>query len=70
MITIQGLKNCPEEMRADEDYVVSLWQHEVQRVMGDRISRSDDIAWFERKVKDLTKLVSLLFCWSTSRYYL
>ena len=70
MITIQGLKNCPEEMRADEDYVVSLWQHEVQRVMGDRISRSDDITWFERKVKDLTKLVSLLFCWSTSRYCL
>ncbi|CAB3999965.1 Hypothetical predicted protein, partial [Paramuricea clavata] len=51
----QGLKNCPEEMRADEDYVVSLWQHEVQRVMGDRISRSDDSTWFERKVKDLTK---------------
>ena len=49
-------------MRADEDYVVSLWQHEVQRVMGDRISRSDDITWFERKVKDVTKLVSLMFC--------
>ncbi len=56
------MKNCPEEMRADEDYVVSLWQHEVQRVMGDRISRSDDITWFERKVKDVTKLVSLMFC--------
>ena len=55
---MQGLKNCPEEMRADEDYVVSLWQHEVQRVMEDRISRSDDIAWFERKVKDLVKVVS------------
>ncbi|XP_028415382.1 dynein heavy chain 8, axonemal-like isoform X2 [Dendronephthya gigantea] len=51
----QGLKNCPEEMRADEDYVVSLWQHEVHRVVGDRISRSDDSTWFERKVKDLTK---------------
>ena len=48
-------------MRADEDYVVSLWQHEVQRVVGDRISRSDDSTWFERKVKDLTKTVSSLF---------
>ena len=57
-IFVQGLKNCPEEMRADEDYVVSLWQHEVQRVMGDRISRADDSTWFERKVKDLTKTVS------------
>ena len=47
-------------MRAEEDYVVSLWQHEVQRTMGDRISRSTDSNWFERSIKDITKEVTTL----------
>lgn len=51
----QGLKNCSEEMRADEEYMVSLWQHEMTRVVKDRISRSVDIKWFEKTLKAVIK---------------
>ncbi|XP_068697910.1 dynein axonemal heavy chain 8-like [Montipora foliosa] len=51
----QGLKNCSEEMRADEEYMVSLWQHEMTRVVKDRISRSVDIKWFEKTLKAAIK---------------
>lgn len=51
----QGLKNCSEEMQADEEYVVSLWQHEVTRVIKDRICRSLDIKWFEKTLKTIIK---------------
>lgn len=57
---LQGLKNCSEEMRADEEYMVSLWQHEVTRVVKDRICRSVDIKWFEKTLKTIIKEVQLL----------
>ncbi|CAH3196290.1 unnamed protein product, partial [Porites evermanni] len=51
----QGLKNCSEEMRADEEYMVSLWQHEIARVVKDRVCRSVDIKWFEKTLKTVIK---------------
>ncbi|XP_048577711.1 dynein axonemal heavy chain 8 isoform X3 [Nematostella vectensis] len=51
----QGLKNCSEEMRADDEYVVSLWQHEVMRVMKDRVCRASDVKWFEKNLKNIVK---------------
>ena len=59
MFLFQGLKNCSEEMQADEEYVVSLWQHEVTRVIKDRICRSLDIKWFEKTLKTIIKEVQL-----------
>ena len=44
-------------MRADEEYMVSLWQHEMTRVVKDRISRSVDIKWFEKTLKAVIKEV-------------
>ena len=46
-------------MQADEEYVVSLWQHEVTRVVKDRICRSIDIKWFEKTLKTIIKEVQL-----------
>ena len=46
-------------MRADEEYMVSLWQHEMTRVVKDRISRSVDIKWFEKTLKAAIKEVIL-----------
>ena len=46
-------------MQADEEYVVSLWQHEVTRVIKDRICRSLDIKWFEKTLKTIIKEVQL-----------
>ena len=46
-------------MRADEEYMVSLWQHEMTRVVKDRISRSVDIKWFETTLKAVIKEVKV-----------
>lgn len=48
-------------MRADEEYMVSLWQHEVNRVVKDRICRSVDIKWFEKTLKTIIKEVLTVF---------
>ena len=45
-------------MRADEEYMVSLWQHEITRVVKDRICRSVDIKWFEKTLKTVIKEVN------------
>ena len=40
--------------------MVSLWQHEVTRVVKDRICRSVDIKWFEKTLKTIIKEVQYL----------
>lgn len=52
-------------MRADEEYVVSLWQHEMTRVVKDRISRSVDIKWFEKTLKAVIKEVMVAYLLET-----
>lgn len=42
-------------MRADEDYIVSLWQHEMFRVMKDRIPRAADNVWFDKNMMMVVK---------------
>ena len=54
----QGLKSCSEEMRADEDYMTALWQHELTRVVKDRLCRDVDIKWFEKTLKATIKEVT------------
>ncbi|XP_041355189.1 dynein gamma chain, flagellar outer arm-like isoform X3 [Gigantopelta aegis] len=43
----QCLKRLPDESRADEMMVVSLWKHEMVRILRDRLSRTCDINWFD-----------------------
>ena len=49
--------------------MVSLWQHEVTRVVKDRICRSVDIKWFEKTLKTIIKEVQLLFKGTNSSIY-
>lgn len=58
-ISVQGLKSCSEEMRADDDYMALLWQHEVLRVFKDRITRSSDMKWFDKNLKNILKEVCM-----------
>ncbi|XP_025098007.1 LOW QUALITY PROTEIN: dynein gamma chain, flagellar outer arm-like [Pomacea canaliculata] len=46
----QCLKRLPDESKADETMVISLWRHEIMRIMRDRISRSTDLLWFDDKL--------------------
>ncbi|XP_060567478.1 dynein axonemal heavy chain 5-like [Ruditapes philippinarum] len=43
----QCLKRLPDESMADEIMVVSLWKHEMNRIVRDRIARSSDLNWFD-----------------------
>jgi len=47
-------------MRADEEYMVSLWQHEILRVVKDRICRSVDMQWFDKTLKAVIKEVKVI----------
>ena len=55
-------------MRADEEYMVSLWQHEMTRVVKDRISRSVDIKWFEKTLKAVIKEVKVAYFLETGLF--
>ena len=47
ILQLQCLKRLPDESMADELMVVSLWKHEMNRIIRDRISRSADLNWFD-----------------------
>jgi hypothetical protein len=51
------LKRLPEESRADETLipVISLWKHEMTRIMRDRIARTADLNWFDQTINILSK---------------
>ena len=44
---LKCLKRLVEEARADEQMVVSLWKHEMQRLYRDTLCRHSDILWFD-----------------------
>lgn len=44
---LQCLKRLPDEHRAEDIMVISLWKHEINRIMKDRLCRQADINWFE-----------------------
>ncbi|XP_023932047.1 dynein heavy chain 5, axonemal-like isoform X1 [Lingula anatina] len=53
----QCLKRLPDENRAEDVTVISLWRHEMNRIMKDKICRQCDINWLEgtlEKVVDET----------------
>ncbi|KAL4232681.1 hypothetical protein ACF0H5_007369 [Mactra antiquata] len=47
----QCLKRLPDESMADESMVISLWKHEMNRIIRDRISRSSDLNWFDEIIE-------------------
>ncbi|XP_052089132.1 uncharacterized protein LOC127725852 isoform X10 [Mytilus californianus] len=51
----QCLKRLPEESRADETLipVISLWKHEMTRIMRDRIARTADLNWFDQTINNI-----------------
>ena len=46
-VFFQCLKRLPDESMADDSMVVSLFKHEMNRIIRDRISRSSDLNWFD-----------------------
>ena len=67
-VNLQCMKRLADESRADEELVVSMWYHETQRLMRDRICRHADLCWFDEtlektvsEVKYYTSPVSLAY---------
>ncbi|XP_077977225.1 dynein axonemal heavy chain 8-like isoform X3 [Glandiceps talaboti] len=54
-VAFQCLKRLSEEARADENMVISLWKHEIKRIMQDRLCRTSDTNWFEQNLNDVIK---------------
>ncbi|XP_035829673.1 dynein heavy chain 5, axonemal isoform X2 [Aplysia californica] len=46
----QCMRRLADESKADEIMVISLWRHELIRVVRDRISRTSDLNWFDDKL--------------------
>lgn len=53
----QTFKLLADESRADEEAVVSLWKHEMNRVVRDRLCRHADIQWFDETMKKIVEEV-------------
>jgi dynein heavy chain len=48
-----------DESRADENLVISLWRHEMERIMRDGLCRASDINWFDEELQRTLKEVGL-----------
>ncbi|GFN75495.1 dynein beta chain, ciliary [Plakobranchus ocellatus] len=46
----QCMRRLADESKADEIMVISLWRHEMNRIVRDRISRTSDLNWFDDKL--------------------
>lgn len=55
------MKKLPEESRADETLipVISLWRHEMHRIIRDRLSRTSDLIWFDTTIQEIIEQVNL-----------
>ncbi len=47
---------------------MSLWKHETQRIMRDRICRFADVAWFDETLEEIVKEVSNCLFKFSERY--
>ncbi|XP_053567991.1 uncharacterized protein LOC128657631 [Bombina bombina] len=50
--TFQSLRKLSNEDREDRGTVVEFWQHEMHRVIQDRLCRQTDINWFNSELKN------------------
>lgn len=54
----QTFKLLTDESREDKGLVVSLWKHEMNRVVRDRLCRHGDILWFDETINKVVSDVS------------
>lgn len=54
----QTFKLLTDESREDDNLVVSLWKHEMNRVVRDRLCRHGDILWFDETIDKIVSDVS------------
>jgi len=50
----QCLRRIADEDRANDVYVISLWKHEMERIIGDQLCRTADVLWFEEALNKVT----------------
>ncbi|XP_077863126.1 dynein axonemal heavy chain 5-like [Saccoglossus kowalevskii] len=58
-VAFQCLTRLSEEAREKEIMVISLWRHELKRIMLDQLCRNADITWFEQNMQDIITEVKL-----------
>ncbi|CAL1527205.1 unnamed protein product [Lymnaea stagnalis] len=49
----QCLRRLADESKADDIMVISLWRHEMIRIVRDGISRMSDLNWFDNKLSSV-----------------
>ena len=57
LIFTQCLRRLSEEAREEANMVISLWKHEVTRIMQDRLCRTADVNWFAQNLSEIMKEV-------------
>nr|CAB3238692.1 dynein heavy chain 8, axonemal-like [Phallusia mammillata] len=50
----QCMRRLADDDRSNELRVVSLWSHEMERLIGDQLCRTADVTWFEENLKRIT----------------
>ena len=66
---MQCLKRLVEEARADEQIVVSLWKHEMQRLYRDTLCRHADIQWFDENMNNTISEVRVMILYLSFTVY-
>ncbi|XP_058258291.1 dynein axonemal heavy chain 5 isoform X2 [Hemibagrus wyckioides] len=51
----QGMLNVTADVVHSPNVLLHLWKHECKRVIADRFTSPDDVAWFDRTLADLTQ---------------
>ena len=51
----QCFRRIHEEDRQNEVYIASFWKHEMERLIGDQLSRTSDVSWFEDNLNKVNR---------------
>ena len=53
----QCLRRIANEDRSNDLYVISLWKHEMERLIGDQLCRTADVHWFDNVMQKTTNQI-------------